>query len=63
MPLVIIKYIWNKDLERKNNNNDDVFVTKLTVIGDTANVILDPILIFACHLGVTGAAIAHVFSQ
>ncbi|KAL9675106.1 hypothetical protein QQ045_003307 [Rhodiola kirilowii] len=34
-----------------------------TVAGDTANVILDPILIFACRLGVTGAAIAHVFSQ
>lgn len=34
-----------------------------TVIGDTANIILDPILIFACHLGVSGAAIAHVFSQ
>lgn len=22
------KYIWNKDLERKNNNDDDVFVIK-----------------------------------
>ncbi|KAI5681153.1 hypothetical protein M9H77_02380 [Catharanthus roseus] len=34
-----------------------------TVIGDTANIILDPIFIFACHLGVSGAAIAHVLSQ
>ncbi|XP_030476305.1 protein DETOXIFICATION 43 [Syzygium oleosum] len=34
-----------------------------TVLGDAANIILDPILIFACHLGVSGAAIAHVLSQ
>ncbi|KAK1413314.1 hypothetical protein QVD17_35086 [Tagetes erecta] len=34
-----------------------------TVVGDLANIILDPILIFACKLGVSGAAIAHVLSQ
>ncbi|XP_052193286.1 protein DETOXIFICATION 43 isoform X3 [Diospyros lotus] len=34
-----------------------------TVAGDVMNIILDPILIFACRLGVTGAAIAHVLSQ
>ncbi|CAA2967913.1 DETOXIFICATION 43 [Olea europaea subsp. europaea] len=34
-----------------------------TVAGDLANIILDPILIFACHMGVSGAAIAHVLSQ
>ncbi|GAB2216671.1 hypothetical protein Droror1_Dr00024448, partial [Drosera rotundifolia] len=34
-----------------------------TVVGDVMNIILDPILIFACHLGVSGAAIAHVVSQ
>ncbi|KAJ0623134.1 putative multi antimicrobial extrusion protein [Helianthus annuus] len=34
-----------------------------TVAGDLANIILDPILIFACNLGVSGAAIAHVLSQ
>ncbi|KAH7864838.1 hypothetical protein Vadar_034474 [Vaccinium darrowii] len=34
-----------------------------TVAGDLMNVILDPILIFVCHLGVSGAAIAHVLSQ
>lgn len=33
------------------------------VVGDVANIILDPILIFACRLGVSGAAIAHVISQ
>ncbi|KAK1370414.1 Protein DETOXIFICATION [Heracleum sosnowskyi] len=34
-----------------------------TVSGDLANVVLDPILIFVCHMGVSGAAIAHVLSQ
>ncbi|KAF8403821.1 hypothetical protein HHK36_011927 [Tetracentron sinense] len=34
-----------------------------TVAGDLTNIILDPILIFACHMGVSGAAIAHVISQ
>ncbi|KAK4782748.1 hypothetical protein SAY86_007122 [Trapa natans] len=34
-----------------------------TVLGDLTNIILDPILIFSCHLGVSGAAIAHVLSQ
>ncbi|KAL2511632.1 MATE efflux family protein FRD3 [Abeliophyllum distichum] len=34
-----------------------------TVAGDLANVILDPILIFTCRMGVSGAAIAHVLSQ
>ncbi|GJX50017.1 zinc finger, CCHC-type containing protein [Tanacetum coccineum] len=34
-----------------------------TVAGDLANIILDPILIFVCKLGVSGAAIAHVLSQ
>ncbi|GLT84183.1 hypothetical protein SLE2022_024300 [Rubroshorea leprosula] len=34
-----------------------------TVAGDMMNVILDPILIFSLHLGVAGAAIAHVLSQ
>nr|AXP83339.1 citrate transporter [Fagopyrum esculentum] len=34
-----------------------------TVVGDLSNIILDPILIFVCHMGVSGAAIAHVISQ
>ncbi|OAY68220.1 Protein DETOXIFICATION 42, partial [Ananas comosus] len=34
-----------------------------TVAGDVTNIILDPILMFVFHLGVSGAAIAHVFSQ
>ncbi|KAK8446452.1 hypothetical protein SEVIR_9G493200v4 [Setaria viridis] len=34
-----------------------------TVVGDATNIILDPILMFVCHMGVTGAAVAHVASQ
>ncbi|KAK9065780.1 hypothetical protein SSX86_015181 [Deinandra increscens subsp. villosa] len=33
------------------------------VMGDVVNIILDPILIFVFKMRVTGAAIAHVFSQ
>ncbi|XP_076884459.1 protein DETOXIFICATION 42-like [Bidens hawaiensis] len=33
------------------------------LIGDVVNIILDPILIFVFKMRVTGAAIAHVFSQ
>nr|QBM79442.1 MATE12 [Rehmannia glutinosa] len=34
-----------------------------TVVGDSANIILDPIFMFVFKLGVRGAAIAHVISQ
>ncbi|XP_030522641.1 protein DETOXIFICATION 42 [Rhodamnia argentea] len=34
-----------------------------TVVGDVTNIILDPLFIFVFHLGVRGAAIAHVISQ
>ncbi|XP_058003275.1 protein DETOXIFICATION 42-like isoform X3 [Hevea brasiliensis] len=34
-----------------------------TVVGDVANIILDPIFIFIFRLDVRGAAIAHVISQ
>ncbi|XP_076918516.1 protein DETOXIFICATION 42-like isoform X2 [Bidens hawaiensis] len=37
--------------------------TPLYPTGDLTNIILDPILIFACKMGVSGAAIAHVLSQ
>ncbi|KAH9710151.1 protein DETOXIFICATION 43 [Citrus sinensis] len=37
--------------------------TPLYATGDLANIILDPIFIFVCRLGVSGAAIAHVLSQ
>ncbi|WJX11206.1 Protein DETOXIFICATION 42 [Trifolium repens] len=34
-----------------------------TIIGDVTNIILDPLLMFAFRLGVSGAAIAHIISQ
>ncbi|KAL8041481.1 hypothetical protein ABFS82_10G165800 [Erythranthe guttata] len=34
-----------------------------TLVGDVANIILDPIFIFVFGFGVSGAAIAHVISQ
>ncbi|KAL3815082.1 hypothetical protein ACJIZ3_016350 [Penstemon smallii] len=34
-----------------------------TVAGNSMNIILDPIFIFALRMGVSGAAIAHVLSQ
>ncbi|XP_077214273.1 protein DETOXIFICATION 42-like [Tasmannia lanceolata] len=34
-----------------------------TVAGDATNIILDPIFIYVLHMGVSGAAIAHVISQ
>ncbi|XP_071715936.1 protein DETOXIFICATION 42-like [Rutidosis leptorrhynchoides] len=33
------------------------------VVGDVTNIVIDPILIFVFRMRVTGAAIAHVFSQ
>ncbi|XVE95997.1 hypothetical protein REPUB_Repub02eG0183600 [Reevesia pubescens] len=33
------------------------------IVGDSANVVLDPLFIFALGLGIKGAAIAHVLSQ
>ncbi|KAM0937554.1 putative multi antimicrobial extrusion protein [Dioscorea sansibarensis] len=33
------------------------------VAGDATNIILDPILMFVFHLGISGAALAHVISQ
>ena len=33
------------------------------VIGAVTNIILDPVLIFACHMGIEGAAIATVIGQ
>lgn len=39
------------------------FFSDIIVIGDITNIILDPILMFVLHMGVIGAAIAHVISQ
>jgi len=32
-------------------------------MGDATNILLDPLLMFVARLGVSGAAIAHIFSQ
>ncbi|RVX09776.1 Protein detoxification 42 [Vitis vinifera] len=40
-----------------------LFTLSNAVLGDVANIILDPILMFVFRLGVSGAAIAHVISQ
>ncbi|XP_041026222.1 protein DETOXIFICATION 42-like isoform X2 [Juglans microcarpa x Juglans regia] len=34
-----------------------------TVVGDAANIILDPLFMFILRMGVSGAALAHVISQ
>uniref|UniRef100_A0ACD5ZDZ2 Uncharacterized protein n=1 Tax=Avena sativa TaxID=4498 RepID=A0ACD5ZDZ2_AVESA len=34
-----------------------------SVVGDTINIVLDPIFMFVFHYGVGGAAVAHVISQ
>lgn len=34
-----------------------------TLAGDLMNIILDPLFIFVCNMGVRGAAIAHILSQ
>ena len=39
------------------------FAMLTTVIGAVINIILDPILIFTCNMGVEGAAVATVLSQ
>ena len=36
---------------------------KINTIGLLINLVLDPILIFTCHMGVFGAAVATVFAQ
>lgn len=40
-----------------------MFVSLNAVVGDAVNIILDPILMFVFHMGISGAAIAHVLSQ
>ena len=33
------------------------------VVGAVINIVLDPVLIFACHMGISGAALATIISQ
>lgn len=51
------------DLLCSSFSSNLVFFFFLVVVGDLANVVLDPIFIFVFRMGVSGAAIAHVISQ
>lgn len=46
-----------------NSIGDSLTPFKVSLIGLTTNIILDPLLIFKFNLGVTGAALATVFAQ
>jgi Na+-driven multidrug efflux pump len=52
-----------KHLKRSIPDVTNISVINIPVVGDATNIILDPILMFVCHMGVTGAAVAHVISQ
>lgn len=42
---------------------DYFLILSIAVAGDVTNVILDPLFMFVFHMGISGAAIAHVISQ
>nr|CAB3501578.1 unnamed protein product [Digitaria exilis] len=53
----------SQDLEKASHVDPEANNLHAPVVGDATNIILDPILMFVCHMGVTGAAVAHVTSQ
>lgn len=59
-PYMTVSFVFNNHLRSQGN-------AALSMIGITTggilNVILDPVLIFGFHLGISGAAIATIFSQ
>ena len=59
-PYMTVSFVFNNQLRSQGN-------AMLSMIGITAggilNVILDPILIFRLHMGISGAAVATIFSQ
>lgn len=59
-PYMTVSFVFNNHLRSQGN-------AALSMIGITTggilNVILDPILIFGFHMGISGAAIATIFSQ
>lgn len=59
-PYMTVSFVFNNHLRSQGN-------AALSMIGITTggilNVILDPILIFHFHMGISGAAIATIFSQ
>ena len=44
-------------------DSNPLFTWSNSVAGDVTNIILDPIFMFVFHMGIGGAAIAHVISQ
>jgi putative MATE family efflux protein len=59
-PYMTISFVLNNHL--RSQGNASLSMIGITV-GGILNVILDPILIFGCHLGISGAAIATIISQ
>lgn len=59
-PYMTVSFVFNNHLRSQGN-------ATLSMIGITTggilNVILDPVLIFGFHMGISGAAIATIFSQ
>ncbi len=59
-PYMTVSFVFNNHLRSQGN-------AALSMIGITTggvlNVILDPVLIFGFHMGISGAAIATIFSQ
>ena len=59
-PYMAVSFVFNNHL--RSQGNAMLSMVGLTV-GGVLNVILDPILIFTCNMGISGAAIATIFSQ
>ena len=59
-PLMIASLVLNNQMRFQGNA---AYAMVGIVAGAATNVILDPILIFVCDLGISGAAIATVISQ
>ena len=59
-PLMAASFVMNANLRAEGNASLGM---RGIVTGALLNVILDPILIFGCKMGIQGAAIATVFSQ
>ncbi|MBQ2701246.1 MAG: MATE family efflux transporter [Clostridia bacterium] len=59
-PWMTASLVLNNQLRYQGNA---VYAMAGLVSGAVINVILDPILIFVCHMGVSGAALATIISQ
>lgn len=59
-PYMTVSFVFNNHL--RSQGNASLSMVGITV-GGVLNVILDPILIFGFHMGISGAAIATIISQ